>query len=113
MLLPSVLITALQGKLLSEPSPAHLQVIFRHGARTPLTTKHWEGTKWDVCRSKTKLPELRVHDHDSGEATPQCIDGDNLVHYSGGCTRGELTSLGQSQVCPDSSRWLFGLKLTL
>jgi hypothetical protein len=77
-----------------------MQVVFRHGARTPLTPNFWEGTKWDVCGPAFKLAPLHVTDHNTGEPQLECIDGKELVHYEGGCTRGELTRLGQVQARP-------------
>lgn len=84
--------------------PLRVQVVFRHGARTPLTPKYWEGTRWDVCGEAFAKAPLTVRDHDTGEAQPECIDGDKLTHYDGGCTRGELTKLGQVQVRGSSAR---------
>lgn len=75
-----------------------MQVVFRHGARTPLTQRYWEGTKWDVCGSAYHRPEMVVRDIATGEVQVESRDGTALVHYDGGCTKGELTLLGQTQV---------------
>lgn len=92
------------------------QVLFRHGARTPLTRRYWEGSVWEDCgdayghavaalrgeehRSSTvDLPKMNVFDKHTQKPQVTCIDGENLVHYPGGCTRGELTKVGQRQVC--------------
>ena len=76
-----------------------MQVVFRHGARTPLTKNFWQGTVWDVCGSAFPQPPLQVSDAHTGASRPECIDAE-LIHYDGGCTRGELTLLGQVQVLP-------------
>jgi hypothetical protein len=72
-------------------------VIFRHGARTPLTAKHWEGTSWDVCGTTLLKAPIRVTDHTTGSIQQTCIDNEP-IKYQGGCLRGELTLLGQAQV---------------
>lgn len=99
----------------------HAQVLFRHGARTPLTRKYWEGSVWDGCGdafghavaalrgvkdrgSRVDLPRMKVFDKHTQQRQESYIDGENLVHYPGGCTRGELTKVGQRQVCSISWR---------
>ena len=91
-----------------------MQVVFRHGARTPLTKQYWHGTTWDVCGCAFMHPQVKVVNAMTGEAETDFIDG-QLTHYEGGCTRGELTVLGQIQVrlswCPSFARRTTGHQL--
>lgn len=92
------------------------QVLFRHGARTPLTRRYWDGSIWDDCGdaythavaalrrseglgAQGSLPGLHVFDKRTKQPQEEFIDGERLVYYQGGCTRGELTKVGQRQVC--------------
>lgn len=41
---------------------------------------------------------MKVFDRSTQQRQENYIDGKNLISYPGGCTRGELTKLGQRQV---------------
>lgn len=95
---------------------AILQVLFRHGARTPVTPddKYWKNTNWDVCGNKLEslltalrkgsdkklpFPDLDVYDKETLKREEKCIDQAwDLKIVQGGCSKGELTKLGQQQV---------------
>lgn len=92
-----------------------VQVLFRHGARTPVTPddKFWKNTNWDVCGNKLEsllmslrkgsdkklpFPDLDVYDKDTLKPEEKCIDQAwDLKVMQGGCSKGELTKLGQQQ----------------
>lgn len=76
--------------------------------------EYWKGTTWDVCGDKLEsltkslrkgaekklpVPNLAVFDKVSLKPQETCIDQswDHKV-IKGGCTKGELTKLGQEQV---------------
>jgi hypothetical protein len=74
----------------------------------------WRGTTWDVCGAKLEaltkclrkgaekklpFPKLAVVDKDTLKPQEKCIDQswDEKI-IQGGCSKGELTILGQEQV---------------
>lgn len=94
-----------------------MQVLFRHGARTPLASSdaYWKGTSWNVCgeryealvkslrrgsEKKQPLLPLSVVDRISKEPKERSIDEALATEglYPGGCSKGELTKLGQERV---------------
>ncbi|GAB4814148.1 hypothetical protein N2152v2_001194 [Parachlorella kessleri] len=85
-----------------------VQVVFRHGARTPLASRYWQELveKWDVCgQAYEPCPLLVVSPN--GRPRPFNEDDFNQVskRYPGGCSKGELTKEGQLQA-QDFGRWL-------
>lgn len=76
---------------------------------------YWKGTTWDVCGDKltalTKslrkgadkklpVPKLAMFDKETLKPQETCIDQSwNQKIVKGGCSKGELTKLGQEQVC--------------
>lgn len=85
-----------------------VQVVFRHGARTPLTSKRelWKGVAWDVCGRAYPAMPVRLYST-SGEADPPCPGNIKQLAtvYEGGCHKGELTLVGQGQAL-GLGRWL-------
>jgi lysophosphatidic acid phosphatase type 6 len=93
-----------------------MQVLFRHGARTPVTRsdEYWKGTTWDVCGEKLEaltkslrkgtektlpVPNIAVLDKETLKLQETCIDQSwDAKIIKGGCSQGELTKLGQEQV---------------
>eukprot|EP00878_Enallax_costatus_P038970 GHUV01044474.1.p1 GENE.GHUV01044474.1~~GHUV01044474.1.p1 ORF type:complete len:193 (+),score=42.89 GHUV01044474.1:77-655(+) len=53
-----------------------VQVVFRHGARTPLTdqTYLWEGQEWNCCGKAYEAVPLQLLDVNGGPATPNESD---------------------------------------
>lgn len=85
-----------------------VQVVFRHGARTPLGQKYWPelGPKWDVCGKAYDAVPVNVLAID-GRPRPINQDDEKQVRqrYEGGCSKGELTLVGQQQALA-FGRWL-------
>jgi len=83
-----------------------VHVVFRHGARTPLTDKFWEGQVWDCCGEPYKEARVEIHTKGGG---PQPVSGKNDEQVStvlaGGCHKGELTILGKIQA-RELGKWL-------
>merc|ERR1740124_984124 len=90
-----------------------VQVVFRHGARTPLsfwTRAHFEGFSnlkpltWDKDELLKVLPwtdiDVSVKLKDGSEPTDVQFDGYHGVDRTlkGGCYNGQLTSVGQQQL---------------
>lgn len=69
-----------------------VQVVFRHGARTPLSTMYWPDTKWESCSEYPGIA-LQVKDVFGGPSPPPMLDQDALP-LPGGCKMGELTKNG-------------------
>ncbi|KAK9915420.1 hypothetical protein WJX75_008934 [Coccomyxa subellipsoidea] len=78
-----------------------VQIVFRHGARTPLTDSYWAGVKWEAGNDCGILPgalQLAVTDLNGGPQPPLSHDAVQArTQLPGGCTKGELTKLGQQQ----------------
>jgi hypothetical protein len=70
-----------------------VQVVFRHGARTTLSTAYWPNTSWTVCPKTYPGVELELHDSRGGAHAPPILDPDN-PRLPGGCPEGTLTSAG-------------------
>ncbi|KAL4424929.1 hypothetical protein ABPG77_009658 [Micractinium sp. CCAP 211/92] len=85
-----------------------VQVVFRHGARTPLGKRYWPelGPKWDVCGKAFDAVPVEVLSLD-GRPRPTNPDDERQVNqrYPGGCSKGELTLVGQEQA-REFGRWL-------
>lgn len=85
-----------------------VQVVFRHGARTPLGQRYWPelGPKWDVCGKAFDAVPVEVLSLD-GRPRPANPDDERQVNqrYVGGCSKGELTLVGQEQA-REFGRWL-------
>jgi len=41
--------------------------VARHGARSPLTKRYWEGQEWDVCGKAFEPVKLEIRSLDGGE----------------------------------------------
>ncbi|PSC67963.1 Lysophosphatidic acid phosphatase type 6 [Micractinium conductrix] len=84
------------------------QVVFRHGARTPLGKRYWPelGPKWDVCGQAFDAVPVEVTTED-GKPRPANPDDEKQINvrYAGGCSKGELTLIGQEQA-REFGRWL-------
>eukprot|EP00879_Flechtneria_rotunda_P022167 GHRR01023390.1.p1 GENE.GHRR01023390.1~~GHRR01023390.1.p1 ORF type:complete len:166 (+),score=43.24 GHRR01023390.1:140-637(+) len=77
-----------------------VQVVFRHGARTPLTDASylWEGHEWNVCGCAYKAVPLQLLDIHGGPATTNAHDQKQMsTVLPGGCSKGQLTQVGQLQ----------------
>ncbi|GIL80607.1 hypothetical protein Vretifemale_9781 [Volvox reticuliferus] len=80
----------------------------RHGARTPLSSRSemWRGQKWDVCGEAYQAAAVRLFSTAGVENPVSRHDQrQRAVVLDGGCRKGELTLLGQSQAL-DLGRWL-------
>ena len=78
------------------------------------TDEYWKGTKWDVCGDRLEaltkslrrgaerglpVPNLAVFDKETLKPQEKCIDQSwEKKIMPGGCSKGELTKLGQEQV---------------
>lgn len=85
-----------------------VQVVFRHGARTPLSKKYWPELvdAWDVCGRLYEPVGLLVIDEDGGERPVNSHDAAQVAtKFKGGCAKGELTREGQQQA-RSFGRWL-------
>jgi hypothetical protein len=77
-----------------------VQVVFRHGARTPLTdeTYLWEGQEWNCCGKAYEAVPLRLLNVNGGPASTNDHDQKQMsTVLPGGCSKGELTKVGQLQ----------------
>ncbi|KAL6770484.1 hypothetical protein ACKKBF_B31420 [Auxenochlorella protothecoides x Auxenochlorella symbiontica] len=85
-----------------------VQVVFRHGARTPLSQKYWPELvrEWDACgQAYTPVPlDIRTEDGQPRPANPDDVKQVE-TRFPGGCSKGELTRLGQRQALA-FGRWL-------
>lgn len=71
-----------------------MQVVFRHGARTPLESLYWPSTEWTSC--PTSYPtalNLSLFDPNDSKVTPFITDI-TAPELPGGCRMGRLTSNG-------------------
>lgn len=86
-----------------------VQVVFRHGARTPLSKLYWPELvdKWDVCEQLyTPIPVQVVDEDGNGERPVNSHDAEQVATvFAGGCSRGQLTREGQQQA-RSFGRWL-------
>ncbi|DBB06874.1 TPA: hypothetical protein ACH3X3_009533 [Trebouxia sp. C0006] len=83
-----------------------VQVVFRHGARSPLTKRYWDGQEWDVCGKPFEPVKLEIRSLDGGEQPVSGHDqAQRNIKLPGGCHKGELTKLGQQQA-RDVGEWL-------
>ncbi|GIL63317.1 hypothetical protein Vafri_17410 [Volvox africanus] len=85
-----------------------VQVVFRHGARTTLSNRSelWRGQQWDVCGEAYQAAAMRLFSTAGVENPVSKHDlRQRAVVLEGGCRKGELTLLGQSQAL-DMGRWL-------
>ena len=97
-----------------------VQVLFRHGARTPIKSKedygnflNLDSVVWDKERFMKVLP------HTSINYLIKSIDGDDFVkpvshlglYLTGGCIGGDLTTIGQQEAY-DFGNWLFSEYIT-
>ncbi|DBA85742.1 hypothetical protein WJX77_001343 [Trebouxia sp. C0004] len=83
-----------------------VQVVFRHGARSPLTKRYWEGQEWDVCGKAFEPVKLEIRSLDGGEQPVSGHDqAQRNIKLPGGCHKGELTKLGQQQA-REVGEWL-------
>jgi lysophosphatidic acid phosphatase type 6 len=83
-----------------------VQVVFRHGARTPLGKKYWphllgEAGAWDVCGAAPpfSLAPLDVREEGGGPRPRNAHDAEQVAARlpGGACHRGELTREGYAQ----------------
>jgi len=103
------------SKFSALPEKAELklvQVVFRHGARTPLSSSwkeaksDWPNIKWDVCGCAYPMVPLRVTTADGQPPPPNPSDIQQTVTaLEGGCHMGQLTEKGQRQA-KDLGTWL-------
>lgn len=85
-----------------------MQVVFRHGARTPLTAKYWPQlvNAWDVCGQVYDPVPVHVLAED-GSPRPKNSHNEQQMAtmLPGNCHKGELTREGQHQA-RHLGRWL-------
>ena len=85
-----------------------VQIVFRHGARTPLSANYWPQLvdKWDVCGQLYDPIPINVID-ETGQPRP--VNSHNAKQMAtildGGCHKGELTREGQHQA-RSFGRWV-------
>lgn len=67
--IPVVALTGLPSALADSPTPPafpnnltlkQVSVVFRHGARAPLTEKYIDGVVWDDCQAYRKTVEVHT-----------------------------------------------------
>ncbi|KAI8472096.1 MAG: histidine phosphatase superfamily [Monoraphidium minutum] len=71
----------------------NVQIVFRHGARTPLTEKEYAGAFNWTCLEKYDGPSLVIRDAAGGAAPPPLADA-VMPPLRGGCPQGTLTQTG-------------------
>jgi lysophosphatidic acid phosphatase type 6 len=85
-----------------------VQVVFRHGARTPLSKKYWPALvdRWDVCSLPFDPVPVDVKD-ENGAPRPENVHNKLQVEtvFNGGCHKGELTREGHIQA-RELGHWL-------
>ncbi|CAL8468369.1 g7909 [Coccomyxa elongata] len=78
-----------------------VQIVFRHGARTPLTDSYWDGVRWEAgsdCGTLSGALRIALTDMNGGPQPPPSHDAVQArTQLPGGCTKGELTKPGQRQ----------------
>ena len=77
-----------------------VQVVFRHGARTPLSKRYWPELvdAWDVCGQEYEPVAVAITTEGGLPRPVNSHDRDQMAtRYAGGCVKGELTRDGQRQ----------------
>ena len=76
-----------------------VQVVFRHGARAPLTEDFGaHDLKWDYCQPAYSPVPVEVKGEDGSERPRSRSDErQKKVTFQGGCRMGQLTNMGQLQ----------------
>ncbi|GLI65308.1 hypothetical protein VaNZ11_008850 [Volvox africanus] len=99
-------VTARYGNFKPEDASLKLvQVVFRHGARTPLNTIYsFHDVNWTHCRDHYQGVEVELHDENGGAQPPPILDP-NMPEQPGGCRQGTLTEAGY-QMAIDVGTWL-------
>jgi hypothetical protein len=85
-----------------------VQVVFRHGARTPLSKNYWPELvdQWDVCGQLFDPVAIDVIEESGGARPVNSHDAQQVAtKLPGGCSKGELTREGQRQARV-FGRWL-------
>jgi len=85
-----------------------VQVVFRHGARTPLSKNYWPELvdQWDMCGQLFEPVPVNVIDESGAERPVSQHDAkQRATKLPGGCHKGELTREGQRQARV-FGRWL-------
>jgi lysophosphatidic acid phosphatase type 6 len=86
-----------------------VQVVFRHGARTPLSKFYWPELidKWDVCGQLYEPVPIHVTEEDGSPRPVNSHDKQQVatIYPGGNCHKGELTREGQRQARV-FGRWL-------
>lgn len=71
------------------------QVVFRHGARTPLSNLYWPDTKWHNCNlPRPGSVNISLYDATGAAKPPNITDVDSAPVLPGGCRMGRLTNNG-------------------
>lgn len=72
-----------------------LQVVFRHGARTPLTNLYWPEQQWTSCTAQHPGSiNISLYDSAGGIEVPNVTDLETAPDLPGGCKMGRLTDNG-------------------
>ncbi|KAG2482519.1 hypothetical protein HYH03_018564 [Edaphochlamys debaryana] len=87
-----------------------LQVVHRHGARTPLTELYTFGANWTHCSDHYKGVEVELFDENGGATAPPTTDPAPPV-LPGGCRQGTLTPNGYDMALALGT-WLRGRYVT-
>ena len=77
-----------------------VQVVFRHGARTPLSSNYWPALvkEWDVCGKLYDAHPITVMEENGQPRPVNEHDAKQVATvYPGNCHKGELTREGQRQ----------------
>ena len=89
--------SAASSKTAAGPGPGAAliaaQVVFRHGARTPLATDFFRGIQWACDEAYPGAAPISLRDAAGGAAPPPLVDGASPA-LPGGCPRGTLTRRG-------------------
>ncbi|KAK9804090.1 hypothetical protein WJX73_005951 [Symbiochloris irregularis] len=84
-------------------------MVVRHGARTPLTPKYWDGASWfpgKDCGQLYQAVRLDLSSADGGPVSPSTHNQRQIdTVLPGGCSKGALTHMGQQQA-KDLGGWL-------
>lgn len=85
-----------------------VQIVFRHGARSPLGKKYWPELvdAWDVCGTEYDGVPLNITTVEGAERPVNEHDKQQVeTVFKGGCRKGELTRIGQRQAL-QFGQWL-------
>lgn len=94
---PSTFTTQIESSLHSgAPRLVLVQAVFRHGARTPLSSQYYNQTHWDICPSKYEGVDIEISDEHGGQQPPPILDP-STPQLPGSCSMGTLTSIGYEQ----------------